>query len=189
MLPLLLLLLLLTLFTVVSVPFVWLGNYSVFVLLIFSPCLSNTTLRVSRSSSTSSRVIAHKTRSSANIIARRGSFFMFSVGTSIIITSIWPVLRTGYGREGPFLSGWVFWRLLSRRLSPPLFLHPLCSSSRLSLNVGRYPLYQCQAGPNSTTATLKGLNWTNVPSNTTCVPLTFHRSVVQFRKELQCTLS
>ena len=74
-----------TSFTVVSVSFVGLGKYSVFVLLIFSPCLSNTTLHVSRSSSTSSRVIAHSTRSSANIIAQGGSFSMFSVRTSIII--------------------------------------------------------------------------------------------------------
>ena len=48
-----------TIFTVVSVSFVGLGKYSVFVLLIFSPCLSSTTLHVSMSSSTSSRVIAH----------------------------------------------------------------------------------------------------------------------------------
>ena len=74
-----------TSFTVVYVSFVGLGKYSVFVLLIFSPCLSNTTLHVSRSSSTSSRVIAHSTRSSANIIAQGGSFSMFSVRTSIII--------------------------------------------------------------------------------------------------------
>ena len=32
----------------------------------------------------------------------------------ITYTSIWPVLRTGYSREGPFLSGCVFWRLLCR---------------------------------------------------------------------------
>ena len=37
-----------TIFTVVSVSFVGLGKYSVFVLLIFSTCLSNTTLHVSR---------------------------------------------------------------------------------------------------------------------------------------------
>ena len=61
------------------------GKYNVFVLLIFIPCLSNTTVHVSRSSSTSSRVIAHITRSSANIIAQGGSFSMFSVRTSIII--------------------------------------------------------------------------------------------------------
>ena len=47
-----------TIFTVVPVSFVGLGKYSVFVLLIFSPCLSNTTLHVSRSSSTSSLVTA-----------------------------------------------------------------------------------------------------------------------------------
>ena len=35
-------------------------------------CLSNTTLHASRCSSTSSRVIAHSTRSSANIIAQGG---------------------------------------------------------------------------------------------------------------------
>ena len=40
-----------TIFTVVSVSFVGLGKYCVYVLLIFSPCLSNTTLHVSRSSS------------------------------------------------------------------------------------------------------------------------------------------
>ena len=74
-----------TIFTVVSVSCVGLGRYSVFVLLIFSPCLSNTILHVSRSSSTSSRVIAHSTRSSANIIAQGGSFSMCSVKTSIII--------------------------------------------------------------------------------------------------------
>ena len=74
-----------TIFTVVSVSFVGLGKYSVFVLLIFSPCLSNTTLHVSRSSSTSSRVIAYSTRSSANIIAQGGSFSTFSIRTSIII--------------------------------------------------------------------------------------------------------
>ena len=68
-----------TIFTVVPVSFAGLGKYSVFVQLIFSPCLSNTTLHVSRSSSTSSRVIAHSTRSSANIIAQGGSFSMFSV--------------------------------------------------------------------------------------------------------------
>ena len=62
-----------TIFTGVSVSFVGLGKYSVFVLLIFSPCLSNTTLHVSRSSSTSSRVISHSTRSSANFIAQGGS--------------------------------------------------------------------------------------------------------------------
>ena len=32
----------------------------------------------------------------------------------LIILVFWPVLRTGYCREGPFLSGSVFWRLLSR---------------------------------------------------------------------------
>ena len=74
-----------TSFTVVSGSCVGLGKHSVFVLLIFSPCLSNTTLRVCRSSSTSSRVIAHSTRSSANIIAQGGSFSMFSVRMSIII--------------------------------------------------------------------------------------------------------
>ena len=72
-------------FTVVSVSFVVLGKYFVFVLLIFSPCLSDTTLHVSRSSSTSSRVIAHSTRSSANIIAQGGSFSMLSVRTSTIV--------------------------------------------------------------------------------------------------------
>ena len=77
-----------TSFTVVSVSFVGLGKYSVFVLLIFSPWLSNTTLKASRSSSTSSRVIAHSTRSSANIIAQGGSFLMFYVRTSIIIIII-----------------------------------------------------------------------------------------------------
>ena len=71
-----------TIFTVVSVSFVGLGKYSVFVLLIFSPCLSNTTLHVSRSSSTSSRVMAHSTRSSANIIAQGWSFSMVYVRTS-----------------------------------------------------------------------------------------------------------
>ena len=65
-----------TIFTVVSVSFVGLGKYYVFVLLIFSPCLSNTTLHVSMSSS---RVIAHSTRSSANIIAQGGSLSMCSV--------------------------------------------------------------------------------------------------------------
>ena len=74
-----------TLFTVVSVSFEGLGKYYVFVLLILSTCLSNTTLHVSRSPSTSSRVIAHSTRSSANIITQGGSFSMFSVRTSIII--------------------------------------------------------------------------------------------------------
>ena len=74
-----------TIFTVVSVSSVGLGKYSVFDLLIFSPFLSNTTLHDSRSSSTSSRVIAHRTRSSANIIAQGGSLSMFSVKTSIII--------------------------------------------------------------------------------------------------------
>ena len=64
------------LFTVVSLSFVGLGKYSVFVLLIFSPCLSNTTLHVSMSSS---RVVAHRTRSSENIIALGGSFSMFSM--------------------------------------------------------------------------------------------------------------
>ena len=49
-----------TIFTVVFVSFVELSKYSVFVLLIFSRCLSNTTLHVSRSSS---RVIAHSIRS------------------------------------------------------------------------------------------------------------------------------
>ena len=40
--------------------FIWgLGKYSVFVLLIFSPFLSHTIIHVSRSSSTSARVIAH----------------------------------------------------------------------------------------------------------------------------------
>ena len=52
------------------------GKYSVFAPLIFNPCLLNTTLHVSRSSSTS------RTRSSANIIAKGGSFRMFSVRTS-----------------------------------------------------------------------------------------------------------
>ena len=70
-----------TIYTLVPVSFVGIGKYSVFVLLIFSQCLSNTTLHVSRSASTSSRVIAHSTRLSANIIAQGGSS-MFSVRTS-----------------------------------------------------------------------------------------------------------
>ena len=73
-----------TIFTLVPVSVVGIGKYSVFVLLIFSQCLSNTTLHVSRSASTSSRVIAHSTRLSANIIAQGGSS-MFSVRTSTIV--------------------------------------------------------------------------------------------------------
>ena len=34
--------------------------------------------------------------------------------SSLRAVRFWPVLRTGYCREGPFLSGCVFWRLLSR---------------------------------------------------------------------------
>ena len=34
--------------------------------------------------------------------------------SSLRTVRFWPVLRTGYCREGPFLSGCVFWRLLSR---------------------------------------------------------------------------
>ena len=52
-------------FTVVPVSFVELGKCSLFVLLIFSSRLSNTNLHVFRSSS---RVITHSTRYSANII-------------------------------------------------------------------------------------------------------------------------
>ena len=32
----------------------------------------------------------------------------------VLLLVFWPVLRTGYCRECPFLSGCVFWRLLSR---------------------------------------------------------------------------
>ena len=34
--------------------------------------------------------------------------------SSLRAVRFWPVLCTGYCREGPFLSGCVFWRLLSR---------------------------------------------------------------------------
>ena len=133
--------------------------------------------------------------------------------SSLRAVRFWPVLRAGYCREGPFLSGCVFWRLLSRpcytarRLladlsarrtyggqrshaigwkfahvndaylrhvtfcivrGPPLFIvSPISQRGPASV---RGPLPTNSARLVQSPRRRRWRGWTNLQSNTTCVP-------------------
>ena len=128
-----------TIFTVVPVSFVGLGKYSVFVLLIFSSCLSKTTHHISRSSSISSRVIAHRTRSSANIITQGGSPVIVALEDVTFVFEYWyeftflpaiwdTICHYSYVNSSCFSSATTIIASIGKSYGPHALFLPLCDS-------------------------------------------------------------